>query len=251
MRHFFARGEVVSTSCPRGHSQAQDPTMKIVAIETSSARGGVALLDDDRLVAERKFKKGARHGRELLPCVEQLLGGEPKSIGLIAVSAGPGSYTGLRVGITFAKTFAVQSGTPVVSVSSLDVIAANVTQRRGVCVVVDARLGRVYAAMYDADRNKVMDDAAVSPDEVAARLIPDILVIGDGLRRYRGTFAAVAEVVDDESTWWPQAANVGRLGRARFAEAGGEDPHGLTPRYLARAQAEVKWEELRSASGPK
>ena len=225
--------------------------MKILAIETSSARGSVALLDDDRVLAERSLGIGSRHGRDLVPCADEILGGDTTGVDLLAVSAGPGSYTGLRVGITFAKTFATQTQTPAVTVSSLDVIAGNVAGPRPLCVVVDARLGQVYAAFYDGSRKKLAGDLAASPEEVAARVKPGTIIIGGGLTRYRETFAAVGEVIDDESTWWPRATNVGRLGRARFAENGGEDPHALMPRYLRRPQAEVKWEESQSASGPR
>ena len=209
------------------------------------------MLDGERLVVEKAFGECSRHGRDLLPCVDELLAGEPGSVGLLAISAGPGSYTGLRVGFTFVKTFAVQSNVPVVAVSSLDVIAANVTAPNGLCVVVDARLGQVFAALYDGEGKRASEDIAAPPSDVAARLEPGTLVIGGGLKRYRDVFAQVAEVSDDESIWLPGAANVGRLGQTIFAEKGGEDPHTLVPRYLGRPQAELKWEQSQNASGPK
>ncbi len=223
--------------------------MRILAIETSAATGSAAVLDDEGLVAEKDFGEGARHGRDLLPTIDALLGGDPASVDLVAVSAGPGSYTGLRVGITFAKTLGVQSGTPVVSVSSLDVIAANVAEERPLCVVVDARLGQVYVARYDVARKKVLNDAVLSPSEAAAGLSREVLVVGDGLVRHRDVFAAVATVVDDETLWRPRAANVSRLGLAKFKEQGTEDADGLVPQYLRRPQAEVRWEKLQSAAG--
>ena len=226
--------------------------MRVLAIETSSARGSVALLDDDNLVAETSLGEGSRHGRELVPCVDELLRGDPRGVDLVAVSVGPGSYTGLRVGITFAKTFAVESGTPVVTVSSLDVIAANVTQRVPLCVAVDARLGQVYAALYDADGNKTWGDVAAAPEDAAGRIrADDTRVLGDGLKRYGEVFARAATPIDDESLWWPRAANAGRLGRRRLEQTGAEDPRALVPRYLRRPQAEVKWHESRNASGPR
>jgi len=225
--------------------------VKVLAIETSSARGCVALLDEGGLVSEQSLGEGSRHGQALVPCIDELLGGE-RSVDLVAVSAGPGSYTGLRVGITFAKTFCVQTGTPVVTVSSLDAIAANYTGPGRLCVVLDARLGQVYAALYDKEHHKTVGDIAASPEDVAAGVEPGkTVVIGDGLRRYRDIFAAAGEVIDDESVWWPRAASVGRLGRDRFNRDGGEDPRALVPRYLRRPQAEVTWEETQGAPGPK
>ena len=226
--------------------------MKILAIDTSSARGSVALLDDDVVLAEQSLGEGSRHGRDLVPCVDRVLGGRADLVELLAVDAGPGSHTGIRVGITFAKTFGMQTDVPVVTVSSLDVLAANVMEHCPLCVVVDARLKQVYAALYDAGHAKVVDDLAASPQDIAARIEGrGTAVVGDGLRRYREVFAGVARVLDDESLWWPRAANAGRLARAKFDREGGEDPHALEPRYLRRPQAEVVWERRQNASGPK
>ena len=77
------------------------------------------------MLGEKGLGEGSQHARALVASADALLGGRPEAVDLLAVSAGPGSYTGLRVGITFAKTFAVQTGTPLVTVSSLDVIAAS------------------------------------------------------------------------------------------------------------------------------
>jgi len=225
--------------------------VKVLAIETSSPCGSVALLEDDHLVAEEDFGEGARHARALLPSADRVLDGRPEAVGLVAVSAGPGSYTGLRVGLTLAKTFAIQTETPVVGVSSLDVIAANAAEPRRLGVVVDARLGQVYAALYDEDGKKVLGDIAASPEDVAARVAAGPLVIGAGLTRYGDVFARAGGDLGEEGLWRPRAAHAGRLGRARFEAEGGEDPHALLPRYLRRPQAEVRWEESQNAPGPK
>jgi tRNA threonylcarbamoyladenosine biosynthesis protein TsaB len=224
--------------------------VKILAIETSSSTGSAALLEDNRLVAERNMEPGSRHCRELLPLVDALLGDDAASLGLVAVGAGPGSYTGLRVGVTFVKTFCAETGVPAAAVSSLDVIAANAPGGRPVCVVVDARLGMVYTALYDAAGAKTFGDAAVRPEEAARRVTSGTCVLGDGLRRYRDLFAG-ADVVDDESAWRPRAANAGRLGREKFEQHGADDVRALVPRYLRRPEAEVKWEQSQAGPGPK
>lgn len=227
--------------------------MNVLAIETSSARGAAALLADDRLLAEESLDDGSRHGRDLVPCVDRLLRGDASFVDLIAVSMGPGSYTGLRVGVTFAKTFAVQTGKPVVGVSSLDVIAQNAVECVPLCVVADARLGQVYAALYDGERHKVLDDTVAAPAEVAKRLEPGTWVVGDALSRYVDIFRAVpgVRILKDEAFWRPRAVSVGILGRTRFCEVGGADPRALVPRYLRRPQAEVKWEESSNVRGPR
>lgn len=225
--------------------------MKVLAIETSSTRGSVALLEDDRVLAQCDFAEDAKHGRDLLPCVDKVTGGNNAGIDLVAVSGGPGSFTGLRVGLAFAKIFCIESGIPLVSVSSLDVIAENVTDAASLCVIVDARLGHVYAAIYDAGHNKIFGDEIATPEAIAAKLAQDMLVTGDGLKRYRDLFAASARVLDDEKTWRPLAVNVGKLGRLKFLKNGSEDPRSIVPRYLGRPQAELKWEKFQNGRGPK
>ena len=225
--------------------------MKVLAIETSSARGSVALLEDDCVIAQCDFGEGSKHGRDLLPCVDKVTGGNREGIDLVAVSGGPGSFTGLRVGLAFAKIFCIESGIPLVSVSSLDVIAENVADAASLCVIVDARLGHVYAAIYGAGHNKIFGDEIAPPDAIAAQLQHDMLVMGDGLKRYRELFAASAKVIDDEKMWRPLAANVGKLGRLKFLRHGAEDPRSIVPRYLGRPQAELKWEKFQNGRGPK
>jgi tRNA threonylcarbamoyladenosine biosynthesis protein TsaB len=225
--------------------------MKTLAVETSSARGSVALLEDGRAVAERTLGEGSRHGRDLVPCIDAVLGADPGCVDLVAVSAVPGSYTGLRVGIAFATTYCVETDTPAVAVSSLDVVAQNVPGPGPVCVVTDARLGQVYAALYDAEGKKVLDDAAARPETVAARIVEkDTRIVGDALRRYAPVFAEAGAIQDPE-LWWPRAVHVGRLGRAKHEEQGGDDARELAPRYLRRPHAEVVWERSQNGSGPK
>jgi tRNA threonylcarbamoyladenosine biosynthesis protein TsaB len=214
--------------------------LNVLAIETSSSRGSVALLEDDHVVAERTLGEGSRHGRELLPCVDAVLDGDSGRAGLVAVSAGPGSYTGLRIGVTFARTFCIETGTPLVGVSSLDVIAANVPPGAPLCVAVDARLRQIYAAFYGPDGAKAEGDLVDGPDAVAERIGDRATrVVGDALRRYRAVFEPVAAILDDEALWAPRAAQVGRLGLAAFRESGGQDPRGLLPRYLRRPSAKT------------
>ncbi len=225
--------------------------MYILAVETSSRTGSVALLEDERVVREEPLGVDLRHSQDLLPCIDRVLGPRKGEVGLVAVGAGPGSYTGLRIGLTFVKVFCTETGVPVVPVSSLDVTARNVREFDRLCVVADARLRRVYAAVYGPDYRKLKGDLAAPPAEVAASLEPGTKVVGTGLRRYRDVFAGAAEIIEDQAMWTPQARYAGIIGRQVFEEQGGEDPAALEPRYLRRPQAEIKWEQLQSESGPK
>lgn len=223
--------------------------MKVLAIETSTPFAAVALLEEDRIVAEVDFGHDSRHVRDLLPAVDKILGGNPKAADLLAIDAGPGSYTGLRVGIAFAKTFSLETEIPVVTVTSFDVIARNVADRP-LCVVLDARVGQVYAAFY-SDTDRPAAGIVAAPADIAAKITPGTTITGDALRRYRPIFEPAGKIIDNEQLWQPRAATVARLGLAKYKAQGGENPHDLAPQYLRPPQAEVTWHKSHTAPGPK
>ncbi|MCX6034586.1 MAG: tRNA (adenosine(37)-N6)-threonylcarbamoyltransferase complex dimerization subunit type 1 TsaB, partial [Chloroflexi bacterium] len=117
--------------------------MHILALETSGARGGIALADGADLLEETVLEEGMRHGRDLVPAAKaacERAGWNPRSIGLVAVSIGPGSFTGIRIAVTLAKVMAFDTGAKVVAVPSLRVMAENAPpDRRRVVAIVDAK----------------------------------------------------------------------------------------------------------------
>ena len=126
--------------------------MLVLALETSSRLGSVALWRDGRTLAERTVRQALRHGARLFTALEAVHAEaalEPRQVDLVAVSQGPGSYTGLRIGITAARTAARVLGKPLLGVPSLDVIAANApADAAHVAAVLDAKRGELYAALY-------------------------------------------------------------------------------------------------------
>jgi tRNA threonylcarbamoyladenosine biosynthesis protein TsaB len=149
--------------------------MRVLGIETSSRRGSVALIEADQLVARAQSEGSGSHGEHILPLVDRLVaeaGFAPSSIDRLAVGVGPGSFTGLRVGIALAQGIALGLDIPVFGVSSLEAMAHAVPpERPGIrCALLDARRGEVFFAAYD--------EGLVQ--EVAARAIP-----------HRGAIAAV------------------------------------------------------------
>jgi tRNA threonylcarbamoyladenosine biosynthesis protein TsaB len=126
--------------------------MVVLAVETSSRVGSVALWADGRTLAERATSQALRHGARLfveLREVHEAAGLRPADVGLIAVSQGPGSYTGLRIGLTAARTAAYVLDKPLLGVPSLDVIAENAPPEwEHVAAVLDAKRGEAYAALY-------------------------------------------------------------------------------------------------------
>jgi len=231
--------------------------MRIIGIETSGSVGSVALLEDDRVLDERFFEKGLRHGKELLPSLDAIVRGQnlqPADIDLFAVSQGPGSYTGIRVGITCAKTIAYALGRPVVGVPSLDVAAHNAPPAaRKVYAALDAKRKRAYLAGYHRENDTLVRDthyAAMPIAEAAAAVQPGDLVIGDAIRLHAKEFSARGAVLADEPLWLLRASIVAKLGLLRLHANQSDDPFKLVPIYLHRPEAEDVWERKHKDKGP-
>lgn len=190
--------------------------MWILGVETSAGEGGVALLRDGRPAGLRSLGKGARAG--LVPAVESLLreaGIAPADLSLAAVDAGPGSFTGARVAVAFAKALGYATGVPLAAVSGLEARAAEAAAEGTVSVVLDARRGCVYAALFRSEGGRLirlMDDC----------LLPEGDVPGADLRL--GELPA------------PSPVTIARLG----ASAPRVPPLALAPAYLRGVEAQER-----------
>ncbi len=162
--------------------------MKILAFESSAVSAAVALIEDKKLVAQSFQNCGLTHSRTLLPMAESLLAGcgvPLSAVDAFAVAAGPGSFTGLRIGVATVKGLAFPSDTPCVGVSTLEAMAYNLEGfSEEICCVMDARAGQVYNARFRWQHDhlyRLCEDRAIRLDELAAEIAstPQI-VIGDG-----------------------------------------------------------------------
>jgi tRNA threonylcarbamoyladenosine biosynthesis protein TsaB len=222
--------------------------LRAVAIETSSRVGSVALVSDGRIVGEATFAHGLRNAAEMVPRIDSLLqaqGWTPQQLEEIHVSIGPGSFTGLRIGVTFAKTFAWATGARLLAVPSLAVLAENApASSRHVLIVLDARRGQVFTARFEriGDRWEPREPARLSPlADALARSPRPILLLGEGLSVHRPPDETDI-LITGEALWIPTARNVARLG-SLMAEAGQfTSPQNLLPLYLRQSEAEEKWE---------
>ncbi|MHC4788685.1 MAG: tRNA (adenosine(37)-N6)-threonylcarbamoyltransferase complex dimerization subunit type 1 TsaB, partial [Planctomycetota bacterium] len=200
--------------------------MIALGIETSGRVGSVALCEEDALLASYTFPEGARHARDIVPAVERIvtaaeLGKE--AVGAVAVSQGPGSFTGLRVGVTCAKTLAYALGWKAVGVPSLEVLAQNVGPERArrcgfTCPVRDARRERVYGTIFQWDGAQWRDTTGVvlkGPAELAALIPEGALVFGSGVDAYPGAFRGGRFAVGEPDLWTGRAEAVARLGLER------------------------------------
>ncbi len=223
--------------------------MRILALETSGSAGEVAALVDDTLLAEVRLAAGQRTAQSLAPAIRDLLsqvGWKLADVQLVAVSVGPGSFTGLRIGVTTAKTFAYAVGAEVLGVDTLEVIASQApADLPRVAAAIDAQRGQVYAAEFARDesgdlrriRETAIVDAAAWLDSLSGRVAlsgPALATLGAQLPR--GVRIVPAEL------WQPTARSVGRLALARYAAGRRDDVFQLVPLYLRRSAAEEKWE---------
>jgi tRNA threonylcarbamoyladenosine biosynthesis protein TsaB len=222
--------------------------MLVLGVESSGPRGGVALLEDGRTLGEVLFEAGMVHGREIAPSADRLLkaaGRGPADLGLVAVDLGPGSYTGLRVGLAAAKGLAFALGRPIVGVPSLDVLAESAKDLGAVlATALDAKWDQVYGALYEVRNGKperTTDMFAERPEAFAARVPAEALVVGDALERHAALFAARGARSAPRALWTPSPALVASLGLARHLEGRRNDAATVVPLYLRRTEAEEKF----------
>lgn len=237
--------------------------MLILGLETSTSRSSVALVDRDGMVAAASLGVPRRHGEFLAPaiafCCEQA-GLDVDRVTGVAVGIGPGLYTGLRVGIATAQTFAAARRLPVVGMSGMDVIAFQArASRRLVCVALDARRGEVFYAFYRAAPGGVQRESDLQvgrPEALVADIRAtgeDVLVLGDAVLTYRAQLDDVGVELAGPEGAGPEAAVLAELAVPRFEREETQRPDELRPIYLRQADARIGWEQrgrLRGGEAP-
>lgn len=226
--------------------------MKILAIETATVAGSIAILDDtEGLVGEVRTDVKIVHAERLMPSIEWLLSSSMVSvedIDAFAVSIGPGSFTGLRIGLSTVKGFAYASGKPVAAVPTLDAFARTLPFcSHTVCPMLDARKDEVYAALYnweDGAVKKIMPETAVSPGELLKDIKGPVVFMGDGARKYRELITDTLKenaVFAPASRMSPSASSVAEIAVEKIKHGDIADTVSLTPFYIRRSEAEVRW----------
>jgi tRNA threonylcarbamoyladenosine biosynthesis protein TsaB len=213
--------------------------MLTLGIETSGMKGGVALLEGERVLESRLFEKGMVHGRDIAPSIRSMMedrGFAFDALDLIACDIGPGSYTGLRVGLAAAKGLALVLRRPVLGVASLDALAeAARGQARILCAAIDARWGQIYGAVYEEGR-RVTDYLAEKPAAFAARIPKDALVLGDAPDAYGELFRDFRRGTSEL-----RPETIALLGQRYHQEGLRHDAVTLVPLYLRPTEAEIKF----------
>jgi len=229
----------------------------ILALETSSQAGSVALLNgqvagaevSDSVLSQRLLTAERRSAQSLAPAIAQVLaeaGKLPADVGLVAVTIGPGSFTGLRVGVTTAKTFAYAAGCECLGVDTLEVIAVQVRHSKQTSgelhVVLDAQRKELFLARFRWNGGvlvRLEENRIVPVDQWLAGLAPGTTVTGPGINRHIDRLPA-GLVAASESHRDPQAVSVGRLAWQEYQGGRRDDLWKLAPKYLRPSAAEEK-----------
>ena len=222
--------------------------MLILAMDSSATPASAALLEDDKILSEFYIHTKQTHSQTLMPMVEAVLklsGKTLDDLNCIAVSAGPGSFTGVRIGVSCVKGLAMTRNIPCAGVSTLRAMAENAKGMSGVvCAVMDARCGQVYNAMFRVEGDtveRISEDRALPISELAeecAAYGEKLLLVGDGAELCYKTFAAFGAKLLQPQLRFQRASGVAYAAKALYESGETVTPDALMPVYLRLPQAE-------------
>lgn len=224
--------------------------MKVLGIESAATTASVAILEDDHLVAEYTTDYKKTHSQTLLPMIDdmsRMVGLEPASLDVIAVSGGPGSFTGLRIGSTTAKGLGLALNKKLVHVPTLDAMGYQLLGTSGlVCAMLDARKGNVFAGIYQCDQTfQVVKPSFHGSVEEVAEMLNElgqpVTITGDGCDVYWTQLEELVKVPVSKAPVWARrarAAAVAALGMEMAKNGQTEEASAHVPNYLRVSQAE-------------
>lgn len=236
--------------------------MLTLGIDSSAVAASAALVEDGKLLGEFYCNTKQVHSQTLLPMVEGLLQTVGRSCGeldAIAVSHGPGSFTGVRIGVSCVKGIALPKNIPCVGVSTLEAIAySGIPYEDAIlCAVMDARCGQVYNALFQVENGalrRLTEDRALSIAALEEELRPwgpKALLLGDGAGLCHRTFASWGARLAPENIRFQRASSTALLGETALAQGKGVPSDALAPVYLRLPQAEreLKLKQAREEKG--
>lgn len=238
--------------------------MLILGVETATERVSVAIGGHDGVLSLVEVTRGRRHAENVMPAIDdacRLAEVSVAEFGCVAVDVGPGLFTGMRVGIATAKAIAMALGIPVVTTTSLELLAlalrddVEFSRERLVCSVVDARKGEVFHQLHrvtEGGAHRLTDAVCQSPDELAALLrerSQEIVCVGDGARRYAETLMIDHRVTVASARWsYPSAATLVELAHRRSLREEWLEPDRVEASYLRQPDAQINWTTRNDAS---
>ena len=230
---------------------------RALAIETSGRIGSVALIDENGTIEEREFPHGLQHAAGLIPLIEQLCtqrGWTPSQLEHVYVSVGPGSFTGLRIGITLTKTLAFATGAKVVAVPTMRVLVTNAPpEAQHAIIVLDAKRDQIFTARFARVDQRWYEQEPAHLDTLSAMLTRSprpIHLIGEGILFHQQHIPAGADdiILTKPEAWRARASILAGIGAELAAAGAFVDPYQLQPIYIRPPEAQEKLEALKNAT---
>ncbi|MFZ5985730.1 MAG: tRNA (adenosine(37)-N6)-threonylcarbamoyltransferase complex dimerization subunit type 1 TsaB [Bacillota bacterium] len=230
--------------------------MKILALDTSTLVAAVAVMENEKLLGEYLINHKKTHSQKLMPMIKEILHElelDPKSVDVFAASTGPGSFTGLRIGVTTVKAMAFAAGKPVVGVPTLDAMAYNIPMSSfTVCPIMDARNNQVYTALYEwkeKTQERVTDYLGIPITELVGIIRKKgkkVIFLGDAVEIHEEFLKS--ELKGDcefapGSLRLQRAASVAQIAYLKAKEGSLETSFEMVPFYLRKSQAEREFEK--------
>ena len=220
--------------------------MKLLAIDTSTEYLSVAITKNDSILAHSHEKERRRQFDLLMPTIDNLLKKcrlKLKNIDAIALSIGPGSFTGLRIGVATCKGINMALGIPIVAIPTLDVIAENFSDEKNymLCPLLDAKKKKVYACLFDRSKGlkRLTDYMLLDVASLLKKIKNPTLVFGDAVGLYKDSLERNTYVNVSTKSWYPRAEIVARLGLAKAKKRKFTNPDRLAPMYLHSKYCQV------------
>jgi tRNA threonylcarbamoyladenosine biosynthesis protein TsaB len=225
--------------------------MKLLAVETATMMGGIAIMEDDRLVAETRLNIRVTHSERLLRGIDEALSGASMNIAdidVFGISIGPGSFTGLRVGLSTIKGLVYATGKKLVTAPTLEAMAWNLPfSDCDICPMLDARRKELYAAVFrwnGAGFDRVVTEGAFSALQLLGMINSKTIFIGEGALLYRdiisGTLGA-SSLFGAPQHMVPSPANIAYLCMNKARNGEFSDAVTVAPAYHRRSEAEIKF----------
>ena len=225
----------------------------VLAIETATMCGSIAVVAGEQCIAECSLQSRLTHSRRLLDGLERLFGECQitwEQIDAVAVSLGPGSFTGLRIGLSTAKGLVMAAEKPLIGISTLDGLAGQFFHARfPIYPVLDARKQEVYTACYRCNEagvpGRASDYMVIKPEELCSMVREPSLFIGDGAVVYEELFQdRLAEMMipAPQALFFPRAAAIALLGAGKWREKDFIDPAAAVPIYIRPSEAELNFD---------
>lgn len=229
--------------------------MKILGIDTSSMAASVAVIEDNKLICEYTINTKKTHSQKLMPMIENMLGLSDlnvREIDAIAVCEGPGSFTGLRIGMATAKAIAHVNDIPVIGVNSLEALAANMNLcDKKICSILDAQRNQVYTGRYQYEGTKLVEIKEIGIQQID-ELLEELaqsgeqwILVGEAVYKYEDKIREISNIeIPAASNNVTKAGSLCSVAKVKFDEGKDIfDCYAVNPLYIRKSQAEEQYEE--------